>query len=34
MTFGLSRDDAEESFLTNYIPDGLMRICPFVTVDP
>jgi pyruvate, orthophosphate dikinase len=34
MTFGLSRDDAEESFLNAYVADGLMTVSPFVTVDP
>jgi pyruvate,orthophosphate dikinase len=34
MTFGLSRDDAEESFLGEYIENGLMTVSPFVTVDP
>ena len=34
MTFGLSRDDAEGSFLNRYIEDGLMQVSPFVTVDP
>jgi pyruvate,orthophosphate dikinase len=34
MTFGLSRDDAEGSFLNQYIEDGLMQVSPFVTVDP
>jgi pyruvate,orthophosphate dikinase len=34
MTFGLSRDDAEGSFLNRYIDDGLMQVSPFVTVDP
>jgi pyruvate,orthophosphate dikinase len=33
MTFGLSRDDAEESFLGAYIERGLLSISPFVTVD-
>jgi len=33
MTFGLSRDDAEESFLNRYILAGLMHVSPFVTVD-
>ncbi len=33
MTFGLSRDDAEESFLADYQRDGLMAVSPFVTVD-
>ncbi|HLZ72616.1 MAG TPA: pyruvate, phosphate dikinase [Dehalococcoidia bacterium] len=34
MTFGLSRDDAEESFLTAYGELGLIEVSPFVTVDP
>ena len=34
MTFGLSRDDAEEGFLNAYIADGLIAVSPFVTVDP
>jgi len=34
MTFGLSRDDAEESFLTAYGDLDLIDVSPFVTVDP
>ncbi len=34
MTFGLSRDDAEESFLTAYGDLDLIEVSPFVTVDP
>jgi pyruvate,orthophosphate dikinase len=34
MTFGLSRDDAEESFLNAYLAEDLIEVSPFVTVDP
>jgi len=34
MAFGLSRDDAEESFLNAYAEAGLIEVSPFVTVDP
>jgi pyruvate,orthophosphate dikinase len=34
MCFGLSRDDAEESFLNEYVEQKLVEVSPFVTVDP
>lgn len=33
-TLGLSRDDAEEAFLSQYIERGLYRRNPFETIDP
>ncbi|HXG36402.1 MAG TPA: pyruvate, phosphate dikinase [Dehalococcoidia bacterium] len=33
MTFGFSRDDAEEKFLSYYVQTGLLPISPFNTLD-
>jgi pyruvate,orthophosphate dikinase len=33
MTFGISRDDAQKSFLRKYLEQGLLAKDPFVTVD-
>ena len=33
MTFGISRDDAQEAFLVKYLADGLFPTDPFVTID-
>ncbi|WP_307833270.1 pyruvate, phosphate dikinase [Pimelobacter simplex] len=33
LTWGLSRDDAERSFLPHYLDEGLLRASPFVTID-
>jgi pyruvate,orthophosphate dikinase len=33
-TFGISRDDAESSFLRNYIKNGILPSDPFATIDP
>lgn len=33
-TMGLSRDDAEEAFLSEYLKRGLFRRNPFETIDP
>jgi pyruvate, orthophosphate dikinase len=33
MTFGISRDDAQDAFLTKYLEDGVLRSDPFVTLD-
>ena len=33
-TMGLSRDDAEEAFITQYLRRGLFRRNPFETIDP
>ncbi len=33
MTFGFSRDDAEEKFLRFYVEKGLLRTNPFKTID-
>jgi pyruvate,orthophosphate dikinase len=33
-TLGLSRDDAEASFLTRYLEEGLLPDNPFETIDP
>ncbi len=33
MTFGISRDDAEASFLTNYVSLGVLADNPFATLD-
>ena len=33
-TFGISRDDAESSFLMNYIKSGILPADPFATIDP
>ena len=33
LTWGLSRDDAERSFLARYVEEGLIATSPFVTLD-
>ncbi|QSR26977.1 pyruvate, phosphate dikinase [Nocardioides aromaticivorans] len=33
LTWGLSRDDAERTFLPRYEQEGIVRISPFVTLD-
>ncbi|GAA3518145.1 pyruvate, phosphate dikinase [Nocardioides daeguensis] len=33
LTWGLSRDDAERSFLPRYLDDGVLRSSPFTTID-
>ena len=33
MTYGISRDDAQDAFLRRYLAEGLLAIDPFVTVD-
>jgi pyruvate, orthophosphate dikinase len=33
MTFGVSRDDAQDAFLTGYLEAGLLGADPFVTLD-
>jgi pyruvate,orthophosphate dikinase len=33
MTYGLSRDDAERSFLAQYVQDGILPSNPFQTLD-
>ncbi len=33
MTFGYSRDDAERTFLTKYVEDGILPKNPFQTID-
>jgi pyruvate, orthophosphate dikinase len=33
MTFGISRDDAQDAFLTQYLEEGVLRSDPFVTLD-
>ncbi|WP_260805986.1 pyruvate, phosphate dikinase [Nocardioides sp. SLBN-35] len=33
LTWGLSRDDAERSFLPRYLDEGLLRVSPFATLD-
>ena len=33
MTFGISRDDAQDAFLGQYLADGLFPTDPFVTID-
>jgi pyruvate,orthophosphate dikinase len=33
MTYGLSRDDAEASFLHEYIDQGILKTNPFQTLD-
>ena len=33
MTYGISRDDAQDAFLRRYLADGLLATDPFVTVD-
>jgi pyruvate, orthophosphate dikinase len=33
MTYGLSRDDAEGSFLITYLEEGILRTDPFQTID-
>ena len=33
MTYGISRDDAQDAFLRRYLVEGLLAIDPFVTVD-
>ncbi len=33
MTFGISRDDAERSFLLRYVEDGILLVNPFQTID-
>ncbi len=33
-TFGMSRDDAETGFLSNYLATGIFDVNPFATLDP
>ena len=33
-TFGISRDDAEQGFLVQYLRDGILSTNPFETIDP
>ena len=33
LTWGLSRDDAERSFLRHYLDEGVLTTSPFVTID-
>jgi pyruvate,orthophosphate dikinase len=33
MTYGISRDDAQDAFLNTYLHDGLLASDPFVTLD-
>jgi len=33
MTFGISRDDAQDAFLNRYLADGILESDPFVTID-
>jgi len=33
MTFGISRDDAQEAFLNRYLAEGVLATDPFVTLD-
>ena len=33
MTYGISRDDAQDAFLRRYLAEGLLAIDPFITVD-
>jgi pyruvate,orthophosphate dikinase len=33
MTFGISRDDAQDAFLNRYLAEGLFPTDPFVTID-
>ncbi|HEX9977155.1 MAG TPA: pyruvate, phosphate dikinase [Acidimicrobiia bacterium] len=33
MTFGISRDDAQEAFLVQYLAEGLFPTDPFMTID-
>jgi len=33
-TYALSRDDAEKSFLIEYINQGILEVNPFATLDP
>lgn len=33
LTWGISRDDAERTFLARYVEDGLIAASPFVTLD-
>jgi len=33
MTFGISRDDAQDAFLVRYLEEGLFPTDPFVTID-
>jgi len=33
MTFGFSRDDAEEKFLRYYVENGILPVTPFRTID-
>jgi pyruvate,orthophosphate dikinase len=34
MTYGISRDDAEKSFLMEYLSEGILADNPFFTIDP
>ncbi|MEN8112784.1 MAG: pyruvate, phosphate dikinase [Actinomycetota bacterium] len=34
MTYGISRDDAEGSFLMDYLSEGILADNPFFTIDP
>ncbi|HWJ10925.1 MAG TPA: pyruvate, phosphate dikinase [Nocardioides sp.] len=33
LTWGLSRDDAERTFLPRYVEEGVVQVSPFVTLD-
>jgi len=33
-TYALSRDDAEKSFLIEYVEQGILKVNPFATLDP